>query len=44
MTGFERNSDIVFAAAYAPVLRNIGDGIVSSTLPVSSALLIPEMR
>ncbi|KAN0092522.1 glycoside hydrolase family 51 protein [Tylopilus felleus] len=28
MTGFERNSDIVFAAAYAPVLRNIGDGIV----------------
>jgi hypothetical protein len=45
MTGFERNSDIVFAASYAPLLMNIAatdPGPVSSTLPVSIALLMPE--
>lgn len=34
MTGFERNSDIVFAASYAPLLRNIAS---TNPGPVSSS-------
>ena len=46
MTGFERNSDIMFAASYAPLLRNIAStnpGPVSSSTHGFSLLLTPEI-
>ncbi|PBK78654.1 alfa-L-arabinofuranosidase precursor [Armillaria solidipes] len=43
MMGFERNSDIVFAASFAPVLnlfsRNRGDEYIPSTLPARNGTL-----
>jgi len=51
MTGFDRNSDIVFAASYAPLLQNLGDfqwspdliSFTANTLILSTSYYVQQL-